>query len=248
MSTDLHSIISDIFRPSLHTYRGLIQAQYSDRELTGVNRGVSFMSVPIDKDIFEVPAFAMNTFLNIQQNNRDFHQIASLAIPLYTNREIPYYKTVGRYMRDVLNSSYDRGLIILKPNDKGIPSLYYGTKGAIFDCNFNPIAMFTLQVKKEGESFTVIKPILRVNPLLYIYKETDIDKFIANKLIPACVSDLYYLRNINRIQVENQDKMGISVIMEKMPFDIRRVPAPDASFEQHNLIELALNHLDEILQ
>lgn len=248
MSTDLHSIISDIFRPSRYTHRGFIQARCSDRELTGINRGTVFMSVPIDKEIFEVPAFAMSTFLNIQQNNRDFHQIASLAIPLYTNYEVPCYKTVGRYMRDVLNSPYYRGLVILKPNDKNTPLLYYGTKGAIFDSNFNPIAMFTLQIKKEEESFTVTKPILRVNPLLYIYKETDIDKFIANKLIPACVSDLYYLRNINYIRVENQEKMEISVIMEKMPFDIRRVPAPDASFEQHSLIELALNHLDEILQ
>ena len=131
---------------------------------------------------------------------------------------------------------------------------YYGTHGAIFDDGYNPVAMYTCQIKRteiDSESHTysyeILKPILRISPDSYKSKGDSMEKFITNKLILASISDSitprYYDNIINALSEYN-----VEVVIGDIPFKPIIADSPSISTTNKELLELVVDHIEEVIQ
>jgi len=227
------------------------------------NLNTKYMSIPINKDTFEIPTFCFDTFKTLVDNNQDTETDA-IIVQLNTRNTESDYKSLDRVLRDVLQSPFiNTRLITIKVKKGNEDIVYYGTNGAIFNTDFKPLAVCSFQIERyttessfeEGTlpttKYRFLRHILRVYPDVFINKADPMERFIANKMITICLDGQYtfppnYLLS-DRIDRSNAIK-NVKVEIDDCPFSILEADVPSISTTNQQLTQIVLDHLDETLQ
>lgn len=266
MSRDLSSTVRTMW--STDCYCNCYSSYRRSRQNTH-NSTVRYMEIPIVQDVFEVPLFAFNTFVYAVGQNID-SQAAAIVVSLDTMENTPSYVTVDRFMRDVLLERYSTSRLVLLEVKQGNDTLtYYGTQGAVFDRDFNPLMICSYQLErvwtveanagepdKEVVRYKFLQPILRINPNTFLYKESSMERFLVNKLMTNCLENkfnlpyAYNLASGRFISPSNYDDVLMPVKVEicDCPFQIHETETPSISTTNQQLIQTAIDYLDELIQ
>lgn len=218
----------------------------------------SYMLIPVTGDNIEIPTMAMFSLPILENKILQKEPIDALAVNLNNNGGYSTFKSVSASIRDAFTVLYKnahlRKLVTVGDPEK----TYYGTYGAIFDENFKPIVMLSWELKKiyrddEQDPFRYkfISPILRVAPEVFINKSNTVERFIINQIIPTALSIIYLSSPIfhrSMIYESNSGNCKVKVLIEKIPFIIKETDVPSISTTNEELLDTALNYIDEIIE
>lgn len=249
--TDLKTIIQKCFE--YRNYSGVTQARY----LAVADSPLAYMTIPLQGDIIEIPTFAMYAFA-IEELKKNQGSLDAIVIGL-DSLSSNGYKSVDAQIRSVLSLDYNCHHLIKIYIDSLQNPCYYGINGALFNKDLVPQIMMTWQMKKikdansnnETWKYSVVKPILRVNPSVIIDKSNAVEKYIVNKIIPNALSiyrvlDPYISQNPS-IMGSSCNLMTIKVEIDKFPFKFDKVDSPSISTTNEKLLKVALGNVDEMV-
>ena len=218
----------------------------------------SYMLIPVTGDSIEIPTMAMYSLLTLENKILQKEPIDALVVNLNNNGGYSSFKSVSASIRDAFTVLY-KNAHLKKLVTVGDPEkTYYGTYGAIFDENFKPIVMLSWELEKiyrDDEQvpfrYKFIRPILRVAPEVFINKSNTVERFIINQIIPTALSITYLSSPIfhrSMIYESNNDNCKVKVLIEKIPFIIKETDVPSISTTNEELLDTALNYIDEIIE
>lgn len=246
MSTEINNqLLRHIFENNLHSY-GLYHSQFNPPIKH------KFLEIPLTDTTFEVPVLVLNTFFKIVEDGLDKN---SIVVDLYYNGMEPRYKSVGRYMKEVLLQPISPYKLI-KCSAKGKDRVYtyYGTGGAVFYEDFTPAMMCSWMLEKVFIQNTIkynfLYPIYRINPNTFINQKDEMEKFLAKKLLNPCLTSSLYAPTIRIQQIdtyENVNNFIPSVRIENSPFKIKSVTEPTIDTSNEELRQVALRNVEEIV-
>jgi hypothetical protein len=253
MARDLGNAIERVFR-GVGT-RGGCQYWYSHNgEISGNKK---YLEIPINEDVFEMPVFALEAFVNLTEDNRDL-SINAVTAMLYTLHKEPRYKSLNRYMRDIILEHFANSRLVECEVKQGTENiLYYATHGAVFDSHFKPMMMCSWLIEKVRLSDTTrkyrfIKPILRINPDCYISQADPMQRWIAKKAAVVGLS-VHLSRPFNydlTSEFETSVPSGttdLTVEICKCPFKIKTADTPSISTTNEALLQIAIDHIEEVV-
>lgn len=248
MALDLDVVIERVFRCTTSVSRdGLLHSPTQTQDDSSRSRSI-FMEIPTDKDIIEIPVFVFQTFVE----SLNFPTTAIVA-ELYTIGNEPRYKTVDRFMRDILKLDFSYHLITLPVKQGDDTIIYYGTHGAVFDKDFSPIMMCSWLLEKvvDGDSikYRFLHPILRIHPGCFLNPVNSMEKFIAKKLPTAALT----LASMESPFVVLNCFVGVTrcrplkVEIAANPFTMTNVCPPPLDITNKELLQTAIDHIDEFI-
>lgn len=240
---DLQYVIGDCFSG------GGVSRCYNSYNNLRENSNTKYFIIPI-KDSFNIPVFALSAL----KGDTD-----SIVAQLQDLQVRTTYKSLDTGIRDTISFNFKYNKLAKLPTKVGEPT-YYGTYGAIFDKDFTPIAMIMWEMEKKYSTseessypfkYKFVKPILRVSPIVFINRSNTVERYIINKIIPAALEkDIVYAPN-------NRDSRFISTynglhlkveISYFSDFTLRKVNVPSISTTNENLLEVALDNIEEIVE
>lgn len=211
-----------------------------------------FMNIPLNKSEIEIPLFAFSQFLECIKHHPEAE---ALAAELYSTGHVPRYKTVDRYMRDIIRERYDyHHLVKLEVKCGEDTTLYYGTHGLVLDRRFSPMMMCSWVIHKtvteEGWRYRLMYPLLRIHPYCYIHQDDGMRKFIVRKMLncsliayrvytPAVDGELFKKPPVTR---------NIKVEIDVSPFTLHGIDNPTIQTTNKQLLQVARNHIEEVMQ
>ena len=212
-----------------------------------------YMEIPINSDVFELPLLAFDAFKSMHQKGEESDMIVA---SLYSCGQTSNYKSLDNIMKDVLSTHFDKHLCKVQiPNS---PNTYYATFGAVFDENFTPLMMLSWIMERKANAEGIIKyhykkPLLRLNPYPCLNKEDALQKFICGRMMTTTLGATIYIPSTYGYS----DFIGSAVYLsfnnvkieiDECPFVIRGTDVPSISVTNEDLLQLAADHIDEILQ
>ena len=220
---------------------------YSGRTKTTVTK---YMEIPVNTDTFELPTMA---FFNFMDSVIENPSIEAVIVQLYSKGCIPYYKTLNRYMQDVLQCRFtiDRLVSLPIPNSD---KKYYGTNGAVFDEDFNVLMMCSWLIKREKSEVTdkylyyPVRPILRISPECFIYQDDSMTRFLAKKLVTESLTT--HIGIPSEFFVSGMDSNAtwkVKAEIDECPFQIKSSDTPSVSISDSSLLQIVSDHIDELL-
>lgn len=214
-----------------------------------------YMEIPINSKIFELPALALTAFKKMLKDNKPCDV---LVASLYSYGKTSTYRSLDGIMRDVLSTDFCNSLWkIVVP---GSPNIYYGTQGAVFNKNFQPLMMMSWIIEKHAVDNDMVKysynrPLLRIDPNPCVDKEDPLQRYLCGKLMTTSlgnrISYPYTYRNTDYFIPKEQNKEfnpHVKVEIDKCPFLIRKTDTPSISATNENLLKIAEQHMEELLQ
>ena len=218
----------------------------------------SYILIPVTGDSIEIPTMAMYSLPTLENKILQKEPIDALVVNLNNNGGYSSFKSVSASIRDAFTVLYKnahlRRLVTVGDPEK----TYYGTYGAIFDENFKPVVMLSWELEKiyrDDEQvpfrYKFIRPILRVAPEVFINKSNTVERFIINQIIPTALSIIYLSSPIfhrSMIYESNSGNCKVKVLIEKIPFIIKETDVPSISTTNEELLDTALNYIDEIIE
>lgn len=235
-------------------FAGLHHSQYRGNAFLWQERKSRYITIPLDTEEIELPLFVVNALhTTIYQNNNINLDSANLVVEIHTSSKCGTYKTIDANIRQIIGASFINSLTKITLKDSS--TVYYGTYGALFDKDLNPLMMLIWKVKKtpldnlmEGsrEWFTPIRPIIRVSPRI-AQKENSMERYIFNKIITeglalnnfeGIYSDIFYY--------SPQKTFSTQVIIDEFPFLISDPATPSISTTNKELIDTALAYIDDM--
>lgn len=217
----------------------------------------SYMVIPISSENIEIPIMALS-LSTIESQIRAQGDIDAIVVNLDSIGGYTMYKSASAAIRNVFSTLY-RNMHLMRIMSVGDPEkTYYGTYGAIFDENFKPVVMLSWEMKKifqDNENtpikFKFIRPILRVAPEVLINKSNVIERFIINQIIPTSLT-LNYISSPSTfgttIYEENDRDEKVKVIIEDIPFVVKEADVPSVSTTNEELLDIASNYIDEVVE
>lgn len=235
-------------------FAGIHHSQYRGNAFLWQERKSRYLTIPLDTEEIELPLFVVDTLhTTIYQNNNINLDSANLVVEMHTSSRCGTYKTIDANIRQIIGASFINSLTKITLKDSS--TVYYGTYGALFDKDLNPLMMLIWKVKrtpldnlKEGsrEWFTPIRPIIRVSPRI-AQKENSMERYIFNKIITegltlnnfeGIYSDIFYY--------SPQKTFSTQVIIDEFPFLISDSATPSISTTNKELIDTALAYIDDM--
>lgn len=191
--------------------------------------------------------------------DKTLHLAQFIVITLEDSGAIGYYKTLDANMKDCLLSGSRQHLIRIEIENN---LHYYVTHGAVFDKDFNPVMMMSWTIEKiqsinageeDSYTYTLIRPIIRFSPSCF-NKADSMQRYLVNKLLVKSLNKniklAYWGRDIISFfpQCDRQRREGFTLKIEidECPFSVREIEAPSISTTNESLIQLALDHIDEV--
>lgn len=220
----------------------------------------SYMLIPVTGDNIEIPTMAMYSLPTVENKILQKEPIDALVVNLNNNGGYSSFKSVSASIREAFTILYKnahlRKLITVGDPEK----TYYGTYGAIFDENFKPIVMLSWELEKIYRDdelhpfrYKFIRPVLRVAPEVFINKSNTVERFIINQIIPTALS-INYLSSpsCHRSMIYESNSTNcntkVKVLIEDCPFVIKETDVPSISTTNEELLDTALNYIDEIME
>ena len=243
----LRTVITRCFAGLYHSQRGM--------EFLGQERKSRYLTISFDTEEIELPLFVVNALLTTIYSKRNNINLDSdnLVVEMHTSSKCGGYKTIDSNIRQIMGTSFTNSLMKITLKDSS--TVYYGTYGALFDKDLNPLMMLIWKVKRtppdnlrEGnkEWFTPIRPIIRVSPRIAL-KENSMERYIFNKIITeglaltnleGIYSDIFYY--------SPQKRFSTQVIIDEFPFLISDPVTPSISTTNKELIDTALAYIDDM--
>lgn len=250
---ELSSVIRYCFENSLSNYTNGSSILENDK--------FADMIIPINSNSFEVPIFALEAF-SVMHLRGTVESTDAIVVNLCKGTGTSTYKSLACRVRDILQKGYSANQLTLLTEGSD-PNPYYGTGGAIFNKDFQPVMLLTWQMQKvfdiEEENsrylfrYRFTKPILRVAPEVFILKADSVQRFIINKIVPKLLNLSYVykpdMRACSELFLRNDyTRLVPKVEIEKCPFEVKEADAPSISTTNEKLLDVALNNLEEIIQ
>ena len=234
---------------------------YSDEHRTlNFTDKSSYMVIPITNDCIEIPTMVMYSLTAIENKIKKNESPDAIVVNLKNTGGFTIYKSLAAGIKDMFSSLY-KNSYLRKLTTVGDPEkTYYGTYGAIFDENFKPIVMLSWEVRKiyrddelRPYKYKFIRPILRVAPEVFINKSNTVERFIINQIIPTALSINYLSspschRSVIYESNSTNYNTKVKVLIEKIPFIIKETDVPSISTTNEELLDTALNYIDEIIE
>jgi hypothetical protein len=231
----------------------ITRQSYGRSNISAPTTAKKYMEIPISADVFELPLLAFKDFVKIHQQRKESNMIVA---QLYSCGQTSTYKSMDSIMKDVLSTYFDRHLS--KIEIVGTNNIYYATFGAVFDENFTSLMMLSWimerRVNEEGViKYRYKKPLLRLNPYPCLNKEDALQKFICGRWMTTALGtrvhtpSAYYCRDF----IEQSGYLSfnhVKIEIDECPFVIRGTEVPSISVTNEGLLQLAAEHIDEILQ
>lgn len=234
-----------------------LRYEYRSTRVVDKREDIAYMTVPLSSDLIEVPSLALPTFeTNLQLRDCNNYP-EELAITLTCQGARTNYKSLEAVIRDVFPIRFNTHHLIKIPDQKDTTKKYYITNGAIFDEDFNPIVLVTWQIQKvysDNTSFKLnfIRPILRVSPEVVINRGNSIERFIVNKLMTNALSiyriEIPSINGNDIFEAQWGQSFKAEVVIDKIPFPVKKVDVPSISTTNEKLLDVALNNIDELVQ
>lgn len=254
MARDLEQAIEVAFRGT-NTYTRSCQHWYGDRNILVSTK--KYMEIPIKEDLFELPVFALLDFNNLTRDNKDLSTDVITAMLFSLNGE-PRYKSLDRYMRDIILEQFTHSRLVKCEVKQGTETiLYYGTHGAVFDKHFKPMMMCSWIMERqwlneETREYKFIKPILRIDPECYIHQWDPMQRWIVKKAASAALSETIYRPYRGSLttafeEIPYNSQAELIVEIGKSPFKIRTADIPSISTTNESLLQLAIDHIEEVV-
>lgn len=247
MARELNYTIGQVFEGRT-TSRGV---SYYSRGVMPIDTKRIYMEIPINKPVFELPLFALGAFKQAIVDKK-FNNDAIIAT-LRTIGKVPKYKTPARYMKDLLYESYERDKLVELEVEAGSTSLfYYVTCGAIFDHHFKPLMLCSWIMERAAEEdgtfeYNPLNAILRIDPHCYLSKDNSLEKFIVNKL-PTVALQTEIFRPYGNCFRNIPEGAPLKIEIADCPFTLKTADVPSVSTTSKRLLQVAIDHLDEIIQ
>ena len=248
----LDSVIGAIFGDS--NRNSLIRRQYYNRSTGNTPITVKkYMEIPIDSDVFELPLFAFEDFKKMHKDEKTGDVIVA---SLYSCGQTSNYRSLDSIMKDVLSTYFNSHLCKVQiPNSTNV---YYATFGAVFDENFTPLMMLSWimerRINEEGViKYQYKKPLLRLNPYPCLNKEDALQKFICGRWMTTALGETIYAPSFYGCEsfIEQQGYLSfnhVKIEIDECPFVIKGTDVPSISITNEGLLQLAADHIEEILQ
>lgn len=219
-----------------------------------IRSSLSFMTVPLkENDAFEIPVTALKPLSN---SRNSIGTVDNIAMFLSSNDYVPFYKTLDATLKNTLHKTSE-GAKLLRITHSNDEHPYYCSFGAIYDRNYHPIMMcsWIVQLIKEPEvseapySFHLVRPILRVDPQVFIDRSNPIERYIVNKIIPAALTispnHCYHLPFSIR---DSSRSFRVKVEIDNCPFRITKPVTPTIETTNEALLKVALDNIDNIIE
>ena len=252
-SSSLDSVIESIFQGS---NSNSVIDRYRYRETNTPITPQMYMEIPIDGESFELPLLAFEAF---RQTLKSPIQYDTLAASVYSCGQTSSYKSLDAVMRDVLSTKFSRHLS--KVLIAGSTNVYYATFGTVFDVNLKPLMMLSwlMEKKQDGDGrikYHYKRPLLRLNPYPCISKEDALQRWLSNKMLTTTletsINTPYYYDLGDYLEqsraYSNRGWYSVKVEIDECPFVIRSCDVPSVSVTNEGLLQLAADHILEILQ
>lgn len=249
---NLSYVISQCFEYYRDSQRCVHESEGRERSL--------FLTVPLSADEFLVPTFVLPS---LKECSWGGNSAPDVAVHLNYIGGYSDYKSLDAAFRDSLQCSYEKTRLVRLPLSKPTDKPYYATWGAVFDNDYNPVMMTMWRLSKhhevinKGTSFESLRvrvgfsqPILWISPSVVINKGNAVERYLANKVIPTALSipHVYTPYNLGAAFSSGSSSCyPIKVEICKCPFSVKAPCVPSASTSNASLLDVALNHLDEIV-
>lgn len=239
--------LQSCFHNSYHRARGYLNSNY----VNVAGSEFSLMTIPIrEEDTFEVPLDALDTMYNIQYR---IDKVKSIVMSLSYSNKYTGFKTLDANLKATLGMKQDDAKLtkLIQIQDKG---WYYNSFGTIYDKDFYPIMMCSWLMKlvpqedEETPAIKLIKPILRVDPQVFINKSNAVERYIINKIIPAAL-ELNMANMCYRLPFIIDDigmEYKVKVEIDECPFIITKPVVPTIRTTNESLIKAALDNVDDM--
>jgi hypothetical protein len=227
------------------------------KELSLENNNVfnRFLVTKVGDDEIEVPVIARE---HIEQAVSDVmspltgaSRIQTVVLPLYENSAPQERRTFDSFIRQFfVTTNYSRRLQKITSN-KG--EVYYGGKGLIFDSRYNPLIMCTLKARKQVQEsgtfrMAYFKPVIYVNPIVFLESDKLINKGIIKKLIPYYTSrDIDFPRNNYRFSSNPEDRKVKVIVDNFNKFFVEPIKPTPSATTNDALNECLIDNIDDIM-
>lgn len=211
-----------------------------------------YMEIPIGSDVFELPLLAFEDFKSMHMNGKESDMIVA---SLYSCGQTSNYKSLDNIMKDVLSTHFNKHLCKVQISNS--PNTYYATFGAVFDENFTPLMMLSWIMERKANAEGVVKyhyknPLLRLNPYPCLNKEDALQKFICGRMMTTTLGTIVYIPSPYgcRDFIESDAYLSfnhVKIEIDECPFVIRGTDTPSISVTNEGLLQLAADHIDEIV-
>ena len=236
-------------------FAGLYHSQYRSNAFPWQERKLRYLTIPLNTEEIELPLFVVNTLHTIIHSKRKNINLDSdnLVVGMHTSSKCGTYKTIDANIRQIIGASFTNSLMRITLKDSS--TVYYGTYGALFDKDLNPLMMLIWKVKRtppdnlgedSKEWFIPIRPIIRVSPRI-AQRENSMERYIFNKIITEGLT----LTNLDGIcsyifYYSPQKTFSTQVIIDEFPFLISDPATPSISTTNKELIDTALAYIDDM--
>lgn len=211
-----------------------------------------YMEIPVNRDSFEFPVIASEFFC--WENTHAFD--TEYVVIRLGRTQVCRYKSVGRCIIEGLGNRRGLTTAYIIPNIED-NSFYYCTFGTIFNTDFIPVVMLSWQIETIPQEksqnvpykYKFIRPILRISPEMF-RKSNQVEKYVINQILPKTLDIFTQSPRYGYIYgtFERSAVCTIQVIIDKIPFVVRRANTPSISTTNKELLDIALEHIDEVLQ
>lgn len=243
----------------VRAYQNYIHGYSGYRYSTQNHELLKYVTIPIDTDTFEIPLFAYDSFATaMMQDNLIPHTSNCIVATLEESGNTGCYKTLDANMKDCLLTHFKDKLIQLKI-ENGL--YYYVTCGAVFNENLEPLMMMSWVLNRQhdvgenGENkytYSFVQPILRLSKQCFAKKDS-MQRYLTGKFLTTAINEAFNLRWLGRDWLrifpelnDTRKLFTIAVVIDKLPFSIRGVETPSISTTNENLLQLAINHIEDI--
>lgn len=249
--TSLSDVIESVLLGS-HSY-SRIQHMPQRNSNTSAYIRRKYLEIPIDSNVFELPVLALDAFVDMLGSNKESDV---LVAQLYSSGSESEYKSLDAIIKDTLSTPISRHLC--KINVQNSTNVYYGTFGAVFNADMEPLMMLSwIMERRTGSDGKVMyrykRPLLRLHPDPCVIKEDALQNLLAGRLLSKTLQvsvGIPWFRQIVGFIDQSRSFYGNSVRIEidKSPFVIKETDTPSISLTNEALLQMAAEHMDEIMQ
>ena len=222
---------------------------------TPINNTVKYMEIPISHT-FEVPMFLLKGFSDAVGRKLDIGKDC-IAVRIMTKEHESRYSSLERIMQDILLEPYN-GSWLVKVSVKAGNAIdkYYCTHGAIFNENFSPLMLCSWQLTRgwltpNDPKYWFTKPVIWIHPSVYTNRATKMNKFIADKVVTHLLqTGITHPRlcDVGGSFMRTSSDCLPKVVIDEFPFVLRDAEVPSISTTNEQLLQLALDHVEEVIQ
>lgn len=206
------------------------------------------MVIPLTSPVMEIPVMTMDILHKLTDS---VVYPEALIVNLGYNGITSHYKSVEGEIKETLTASHKLNQLARITSSKD-NAVYYVTKGAIFDHNLCPVLMMSWQVNKLPDivdrKFKLMRPVLRIAPYIYNAKSDAVQRYIINKIIPACLD--VNLRRYHTIKKgmhygDPTEMYNVKVEIDNCPFKLQTIDSPSVSTTNRDILDVALANMHD---